>query len=154
FCPVLAANAKEIHATVYSETNVLTQGDICNFNTKWFTPNAGHMQLQCAGTTKMAAIPKDNYGSQGCTNCIYWQDEFSPNTSGTVWAHNLYGTHVMVRLLGQSAYGGGGIHWGYVNSGMSEGNAGDVQCGSKGSWCYEVYWGGNTSAKSMQLYLR
>jgi len=86
---------------------------------------------------------------------MYWQNEFTPNTSPANWTHNFYGTHVMVKAQNQSAYGPGGIHWGYVNSGMSDPtNGGDMHCGETGSWCYEEYWYSTPQNKSMQLYLR
>jgi len=154
FCKLLMPDATQIYATVYSESNVATVGDVCTLDSAWFNANSGYKKLGCGGSTAMAAIPKNGFQNQGCTGCIFWSDETAPNASGTVWGHNYYGTHVMVRLKGASAYGDGGIHWGNVNSGMTEGNAGDVQCGSKASWCYEPYWGGNTSAKSMQFYVR
>jgi len=106
----------------------------------------------------MAALPKTTFQANPCFGCIYYADEpHQPNGSSqqTFAAHNFYGTHVMVKLNGQSAYGAQGIHWGNVNVGMSAGNAGDVHCGSNGSWCYENFWYSTTIwQKSMQLYVR
>ncbi len=155
FCPLLASSSTQIYASVYSEGNVVTVGDTCNFNPSFFSANAGYVNLSCGGSTRMASIPKSNFGSAGCTGCIFWSDEWTPNVQGTVWGHSFYGTHVMVRLLGASAYGPSGIHWGYVNPGMSNpSNGGDVHCGSNNGWCFEAYWGGHVWSKSMQLYMR
>ena len=156
FCPLLASSSTQIYASIYSETNTLSKSGTCSFNTSFFTPGAGYMKLNCPDGTALAAIPKNSYNSNGCTGCIFWSDDPTPNGSPTVWGHNFYGTHVMLKLPGQSAYSaGGGIHWGYVNTGMSDpSDGGDVHCGSRGGWCYEAYWGGNSSSKSMQLWLR
>ena len=154
FCKDLAPSATQIYGTIYSQNNTFTKGDICEANANWFTPGAGHMKLTCGGSTIMAAIPKNNYQNRGCTGCIYWSNDSTPNTSGANWSHDYYGTHVMVRLLGGSAYTTQGIHWGYVNTGMSEGNAGDIHCGEQSSWCYENYWHGTIWKKSMQFFMR
>lgn len=154
FCKLLAGSSSQVYATIFAENNALAVGDMCNFNPSWFTPNVGHTPLSCTGATVMTAIPKDGFQDLGCTGCIYWDNQTTPNTSGTIWGHNYYGTHVMVKLQGQSAYGPSGIHWGNVNAGMSAGNGGDVHCGSNNAWCYEEYWYSTIWKKSMQLYLR
>ncbi len=155
FCPLLAGTAAQIYATVFSEANTVTVGDVCNFNSSFFSADAGYISLACGGSTHMAAIPKSGYSNNGCTNCMFWSDEWTPNAQVASWGHNFIGTHVMVRLQGLSAYGPGGIHWGYVNGGMSDpSNGGDVHCGQNGGWCYEAYWGGNHWNKSMQFYMR
>lgn len=154
FCKQMQPEATQIYSTIYAENNGQNTGDICTLDANWFNAGSGYKKLACANNTVMAAIPKNNYNNQGCVGCIFWSDESAPNAQGANWGHNYYGTHVMVQLKGQSAYGAGGIHWGNVNPGMADANGGDVHCGSKGGWCYEAYWGGNTWLKSMQFYVR
>jgi hypothetical protein len=162
FCPLMADEITEIYATVHAESNALTTGDVCTANPSWWTPDAGHMALSCQGSTLMSALPKSGYQPQNCTGCIYYNDQTSPNTTAASWAHNYYGTQVIARLGGATAYGPSGIHWGYVNPGMSDpSNGGDVHCGeNNGVWCYEAYWARNNGAtpnvwkKSMQLWVR
>ena len=156
FCPMMASSASEVYATIHAQRGERTLGDTCTLNSAWFTPDAGHMALACNGSTRMSALPKSGFDDQGCVGCIYWDNATTPNTGATGWTHNYFGTHVIVKPQGSSAYGPNGIHWGYVNSGMTAtGDAGDVHCGENGNWCYEDYWGSHGPwYKSMQLYVR
>lgn len=128
FCQLLMPTATQIYSTIYSESNGLTVGDMCTLDPSFFIPGS-FKTLTCAGGTNMAVIPKNGFDNNGCVNCIFWDNTPTPNTQATGFNHNYYGSHVMVRPQGQNAYGCCGVHWGNVNGGMSEGNAGDVNCG-------------------------